>query len=276
MERKRAEVNLMADLMATVKDPATATQEEPVTQALPSRRSSAADRQKVSAGSPPATGARSNVGVIDQDSPDRAEEMTSAPAEKSYKPRRHLISVMAIAASLLSILWVTHQGKTARHEGSTPSDSPGFAVRPYERIPISNHVLEFSATQRPGPAGAYAAALQIQNAEYQGASRVWCVLADPRSRDCARTMSQSFRTHEDSRRTVFLVTTSVGKMNPDRTSAEIMLRLGEAERQVFPLEWIDGRWQADPVIIPAAKENGGIYTTVVAHARFSLCVAADC
>ncbi|MFD3590477.1 hypothetical protein [Streptomyces sp. NPDC058683] len=265
----------MADLMTTLKDPVTAAQEESAVQTVATRRSSVTDRQKVSAGSPPASGARSNVGVIDQDSPGPAEE-TEMPAERRYGPRRHLISMTAIAASLLSILWVTHEGYSTHQQASAPHDSPGFSSRPYERMPISSPVLDFSATQRPGAAGAYATALQIQNAEYQGASRVWCVLADPASKDCATTMRRNFRTHEGARHMVIFVTTSVGKMNRDRTSAEILLRLGDTERHAFPLEWVDGRWQADPVTIPAAKEKGGLYTMLVADARYGFCAEADC
>ncbi|MER7184334.1 hypothetical protein ABT404_33535 [Streptomyces hyaluromycini] len=265
----------MAELMTTLKDPATAAQDEPAVQTVATRRSSVTDGQKMSAGSPPAPEARSNVGVIDQDSPGPAEE-SETPAESRYGPRRHLVSMMAIAASLLSILWVTHEGYTAHQQASAPRDSPGFSPRPYERMPISSPDLDFSATQRPGPAGAYATALQIQNAEFQGASRVWCVLADPASKDCATTMRRSFRTHEGARDMVLLVTTSVGKMNRDRTSVEILLRLGDTERHAFPLEWVDGRWQADPVTIPAAKEKGGLYTMVVANAGYGLCAEADC
>jgi hypothetical protein len=275
LERKRAEVNLMADLMTTLKDAAPAAQEESGVPTVATRRSSVTDRQKVSRGRlPPLRPGRmwaSSTRIL----PALPRE-TEVLAEGRYGPRRHLISMTAIAASLLSILWVTHEGYTAHQQASAPRDSPGVSFRPYERMPISSPVPDFSAIQRPGPGGAYATALQIQNAEYQGASGVWCVLADPASKDCATTMRRSFRTHEGARRMVFLVTTSVGKMNRDRTSVEILLRRGDTERHAFPLEWVDGRWQADPVTIPAAKEKGGLYTRVVADARYGICVEADC
>jgi hypothetical protein len=265
LERKRDEVNLMADLMTTLKDPVAAAQEEPAVQTEATHGSSGTGGQKVSAGSSPAPEARSNVGVIDQDSPGPAEE-TESPAGKRFRPRHLLIYMVVIAAPLLSLFWAY----TGYQPTSAPDDAPDYSSRPYERVPISSTVLDSSATQRRDLEGAYATALKIQNAESQGASEMWCVLADPASKDCTTTMRRSFQTHESTRDMVHHVTTSVGKMNHDRTSVEILLQLN-AERHAFPLEWVDGRWQADPVTIPAAKEKGGLYTTFVADSRYNLC-----
>jgi hypothetical protein len=284
LERKRAEVNLMADLMTSLA-PATTAQESSGIQAAGQQRSSASGRKEAAAGSLPSGDTRSNVGVLDQDSSnDTEEELTHA--ETHAVKRSHWMSVLAVLVAVVSFFPLLSQGRIAAQRdisaapGSSEFGSGGGgdwnetprSLRQEAPLPDRDDSERDgvpdsdSAIQRPGAFGAYETARRIQIAEYQGAGRKWCVLADPASRNCTTTMERSFEASKPARRAVLRVSSSIGKVNDDETSVEILLSLGKTHRRSLPMQWVDGRWQADPTTVLAARQKGGVYTMVVLDA----------
>ncbi|MEW2401500.1 hypothetical protein [Streptomyces sp. NPDC046862] len=289
LERKRAEVNLMADLMTSLA-PATTAQESSGVQAAGQQRNSASGRKEASAGSLPSGDTRSNVGVLDQDSSNDTEEELPR-AETHAVKHGHWMSMVAVLAVLVSIFPLLSQERFAppRDTSAAPGSSEFRGVGGGDRNETPRSLLQEtplpdrdeserdsvtdgdSAIQRPDAFGAYETARRIQIAEYQGAGRTWCVLADPASRNCTTTMERSFEASKPARRAVLRVSSSIGKVNDDETSVEILLSLGNAHRRSFPMQWVDGRWQADPTTVLAARQRGGVYTMVVLDA-----CARDC